>query len=169
MKRMFSLILLTVFLSGCGFYDLSNFTLPNDLEFLAVVEELNTPKKIVDYMQDNFEYEPHAIYAPDPYTLWKTKRGDCNDFSTFAVFVANYHGIKAYQMFIYFKNNLFNHAIAVYEENGKYDYSNNKAYYPIQVSTFKEVVEHYLSFSDEYELKNYEVYDYEMNIVNVGN
>ena len=172
MKKLIALIMIILvanLLTGCGLYDLSGFVLPDDLEFLAVIEELDTPKKIVDYMQDNFEYEPHVFYAPDPYDLWKSKKGDCNDFVAFAQFVANYHGIKTWQILIYVKNSLFHHVIAVYEENGKYNYSNNKAYYPIQVSTFKEVVEHCFSLSDEYEFKNYEVYDYKMNIVEVGN
>ena len=54
MKKIIILILLTIFLSvlsGCGFYNLSNFTLPDDLEFLEVVKELDSPQKIGDYMK----------------------------------------------------------------------------------------------------------------------
>lgn len=98
----------------------------------------------------------------------REKKGDCNDFSTFGTYIANYHGYKAYQIFIYFKEVTLGHVIAVYKENGKYNYSSNWEYFPIQANNFKEVVTSYFSFDDEYELKNYEVYDYEMNLITEG-
>jgi len=137
-------------------------------EFLAAVKELDTPQKICAYMRNNFEYELHEVYAPAPYLLWERKKGDCNDFSTFGTYIANYHGYKAYQIFIYFKEVTLGHVIAVYTENGKYNYSSNWEYFPIQANNFKEVVTSYFSFDDEYELKNYEVYDYEMNLIAEG-
>ena len=166
MKKLLVLfIILTIFLSGCGIYNLSLFTLPDDTEFLALIEELDTPEKICQYMLDNFEYEKHLYYSPDPYTLWKTKKGDCNDYSVFAIFVANYHNYKTYQIHIFFKGTFIKHMLAIYLENDKYTYSNNKAYYPINVSTLKEVVEHYFDMVKEYELNYYTIYDYNMNII----
>ena len=137
-------------------------------EFLVVVEELDTPQKICAYMRNDFEYEVHIYYTPIPHTLWKNKKGDCNDFSTFGVYIANYHGYKTYQVVINFKKATLGHTIAVYKENGKYNYSSNWEYFPIQANNFKEVVDHYSSFDDEYELKNYKVYDYEMNLITEG-
>ncbi len=137
-------------------------------EFLVVVKELDTPQKICAYMRNNFEYELHTIYTPAPHILWENKKGDCNDFSTFGVYIANHHGYKTYQIFINFKKTTLGHTIAVYKENGKYNYSSNWEYFPIQANNFKEVVEHYFSFDDEYELKNYKVYDYEMNLIEEG-
>ena len=137
-------------------------------EFLAAVEELDTPQKICGYMRNNFEYELNISYTLDPQNLWMKKKGDCNDFSTFGVYIANYHGYKAYQIVMYFKETTLGHAIAVYKENGEYNYSSNWEYYPIQANNFKEVVEHYFSFDDEYEFKNYKVYDYEMNLIEEG-
>lgn len=169
MKRIFTLSIIVLLLSGCGLYNLSNFTLPNDLEFLAVVNELDTPEKICSYMEENFTYEYHSLYAFDPYILWKIKKGDCNDFATFGTFIANHHGYEVYQVFIYFKKTLVSHIIAVYVENGKYNYSSNTQYLPINFSTFKEVVEHYDKFDYTYEVKNYKVYDYEMNLIEGDN
>ena len=165
MKKIILFLILIIFLSGCGIYHLSNFTLPDDTEFLALIEELDTPEKIVAYMMINFTYEWHNLYAPDPYTLWKTKKGDCNDFSTFATFVANYHNYTTYQIHIYFKGTSISHMLVVYLENDKYTYSNGQIYHPINVSTFKEVVEHYFKSPIEYELNYYKIYDYNMNIV----
>jgi len=88
MKKIILLILILILLTGCGIFNLNGWICPDDGEFLAVIEELDTPQKIGDYMLENFTYEAHNFYAPDPYTLWKTKKGDCNDFSTFGVFIA---------------------------------------------------------------------------------
>ena len=155
------IILVLILLSGCGLCNLNYFIMPDDLEFLAIVENLNTPKKISNYMIENFTYKRHALYAPNPYVLWQIKEGDCNDMSTFAVFIANYHNYETWQMQIYFKNSLFAHYIGVYKEYGKLTYTENMYYYPIYVDTFKEVVEH--RFLSEY--RNYKVYDYDGNLI----
>jgi len=165
MKRLFVLILLTIFLSGCGIFNLNGFIMPDDLEFLVVVESLDTPEKICDYMKENFTYKEHLFYAPDPYTFWQLKEGDCNDFADFARFVANYHRYETYQILISFKNTLLQHALGVFVENDKYTYSNNKAYKPIYADTFKEVIEHWEKSQSEYEVKYYKVYDYENNLI----
>ena len=135
------LILLLIALTGCGI--LNGFVMPDDPEFLAVVESLDTPAKICEYMKENFEYEYHML-GTDPYTLWKTRKGDCSDLAKFAGFIANYHGYETYKINIYFKNALVGHALAVYKENGKYTYSSNKNYHPIGVDTFKEIVSDYI-------------------------
>jgi len=168
MKKIIILILLMITLSGCGLFNLNGWIMPDDLEFLTIIESLDTPEKICAYMKENFTYKEHPFYAPDPYTFWKIKEGDCNDFADFARFVANYHGDKTYQILIYFEGTLLGHALAVFVENGKYNYSNIKAYYPIYVDTFKEVVSHFFKTCFEYELQKYKVYDYENNLVEEG-
>ena len=83
MKRLLILLILLIALTtGCGIYNLSYFTVPDDIEFIQVFESLRTPQEISDHMMNNFTYELHGLYAPDPYTLWKTGQGDCNDMST---------------------------------------------------------------------------------------
>ena len=166
MKKIILFLILIIFLSGCSLCDLHDFVLPDDIEFIETIKTLDTPEKICSYIKENFIYEPHIFSAPDPYTLWKTKKGDCNDIATFAQFVAHFHGYDTYQMRIYFKKTFISHIMAVFEENGKYTYLNIKAYYPIYVSTFKEVVEHYFGMVKEYELDYYEIFDYDMNLIN---
>lgn len=167
MKKLLVLfILLTIFLSGCGsgLYNLNNFVLPGDSGFLALVQELNTPEAICQYMLYNFTCEKTAFYAPNPYELWLIKKGDCNDFATFAIFIANYNNYKTYQISISFKETFIKHMLAVYVENGKYTYSSTNSYYPIYVSTFDEIVLGYF-INHESELKSYEVYDYSNNLI----
>ena len=165
MKKVILFLIFIIFLSGCSLYNLNNFVLPDDIEFINTVKILDTPEKICSYIKENFIYEPHVFSAPDPYTLWKTKKGDCNDIATFAQFVANYHSYETYQMRIYFKKTFISHIMAIFKENGKYTYLNIKAYYPINVNTFEEVVFHFFSFPCEYKLDYYEIYDYNMNLI----
>lgn len=160
------MILITVLLlSGCGLYNLGGFTLPDDTEFLALIQELDTPEKICQYMTDNFEFEEHPLRTLTPYELFLNKKGDCNDFSTFAIFIADYHSYETYQIRIYFQNTFNLHRIAVYKEYDKYNYSSNMDYFPIQANNFKEIVEDYNDYDYRYKLKYYVVYDYDMNII----
>jgi len=149
MKKAFLIIgmLSIIFLTDCsGIFNLNGWVCPDDLEFITLIEELDTPQKISDYMKENFVYEAHAIYAPNPYTLWEIKKGDCNDFATFGVFVANYHGYETYLIKILYDNTFKKHWIAVYvEEEDKMSFTDNQ-YYSLYFgktyfNTFKEIVE----------------------------
>ena len=54
------IISLLILLSGCGLFnlfDLTDWVMPDDLEFLEVVESLNTPKKICKFGEDEIEFE----------------------------------------------------------------------------------------------------------------
>jgi len=153
-----------LFLSGCGICNLNNFVLPDDVEFLALIQELDTPEKIGDYMLNNFTYKFHNFYAPDPYILWQTKEGDCNDFATFGMFIANHHNHETYLIKIFNETSL-RHYIAVYVENNGFSITDNQYYY-FGFSNFKEIV----NFDSEYMIPNrkwskYIVYDYDMNII----
>lgn len=159
MKKIIGLILIMLMLSGCGLYDLNSFVIPDDTEFIKVIKNLDTPEKIGSYMLANFEYEFHGFYSPDPYTLWKTKKGDCNDFATFGMFAANYHGYETYRVEIYYKG-LVNHMIAVYKENDGYTFTSNRKYYEESKDSFKECI-----MSDYIK---YKVFDYDGNLIEVG-
>ena len=166
MKKLLFLSILFIFiLSGCGIYNLNNFVLPDDIEFLALIEELNTPEKICNYMKDNFESEEHYYYSLTPYQLYKVKKGDCNDFSAFSIFIANYHGYETYQILMLFPKPIYPidiwHAIPIFEEGNCYTFSENQYYNPYR--------ECYNSFGEIMQIYNgwiiYKVYDYNMNII----
>ena len=164
MKKIIFFLILIIFLSGCSVFNLNNFVLPNDIEFISCIEKLDTPEKICDYMKDNFTRKDNIFYNPDPYTLWLIQEGDCNDLCTFAMFVANYHRYKTFQIQISFKGTFIKHVLGIYLESDKYTYSNFKAYYPLNVSSFSEIISHYFT-NHELELKSYKVYDYNMNLI----
>ena len=155
MKKIILLIIALIFLSGCGIYNLNNFILPNDIEFMQIVESLESPQKISDYMVENFTYERHGLYTPSPYILWLEKEGDCNDFATFGMFIANYHGYETYQVRLFGEN--FCHIIAVYVED-VLSYTSNRGYY-YGHDSIKEIVERFP------EMKSYKVYNYDNNLI----
>ena len=161
-KLLFLFIILAVFLSGCGIYNLSLFTIPDDTEFLALIQELDTPEKISNYMLENFTYEIHDFYSPDPHTLYLTKKCDCNDFSTFGIFIADYHGYETFQIKIY-DNTLYQHYVAVYNEDIWYSITDNQYYY-FGFDNFKEIVDYDCYIRNKVWTK-YIVYDYWNNII----
>ena len=168
MKRIILLFTILIFLSGCGIFNLNYFVMPDDLEFLAAVESLDTPQKICEYMADNFEWELSLWHSYSPYKMWllnkQNKTGDCNDYSCFAVFVANWHGYKTYQIGIFYKNYSIRHFLAVFVENDRYNYSSDAYYCPIQANTFRGIIEHHCNtFKTEW--KSYKVYDYEIKVI----
>ena len=155
-------------LAGCGitigWYNISNFVLPDDNEFLALIEELNTPFWIAEYMQENFEYK-YSSYAKSPYQLWKTKKGDCNDFSLFGTFMAHCNGYDTWQIRVTFKDSKTNHWLGVYKAKNQslYTYTTNQ-YYGNEKSSFEKIVNAHCKFNDRNWLK-YEVYNYNMILV----
>ena len=155
------LILSVIFLSGCTF-NLTNFVVPNDLEFITIVENLDTPKKIGDYMRKHFTYKYHAFYTPNPYQLFLEEVGDCNDMGVFGEFIANSHGYETWRIYVYYKNTFATHFITAYMED-KYSFTSNQ-YYRYGFDSFKEIVE----VSSEHrnkEWKSYKVYDYNNNLI----
>jgi len=162
-KLLVLLMLLTIFLSGCGICNLNSFTLPDDAEFLALVQELDTPEKIGNYMEENFEYEFHSFYALTPYELFLNKKGDCNDFSAFSVFIANYHGYRTYQIKIFYIDIPIKHWIAVFIENNHYSIINGQIY-SYGFNTFKQIVRINSLLSD-IKWSKYIVYNYWNDIV----
>lgn len=170
-KILLLLILLVMLTSGCGLFNLNNWVVPDDEEFLVVVEELDTPKKTCQYMLDNFEYEPHLFISLSPYQLYTTRKGDCDDFATFGIFIANYHNYKTFLIKIYYKDCIYKHYLAIYKENNLYNFSDSQYYFPVDYYSFYDIVEldsQWAFCSYGYIWLKYKVYDYEMNVIEEG-
>jgi len=155
MKKIVLLAVILIFLTGCG-------VIPDNSEFIACISELDTPEKIGDYMLENFTYEIHDFYTLSPYELWETKKGDCDDFSAFGVFVADYHGYETWQIKIY-DNTWYKHYVAVYNEDIWYSITDNSYYY-FGFDDFREIVDYVCDIRDKNWTK-YIVYDYWDDIV----
>ena len=149
-------VLLGVFLTSCG-------TTPDDYdEFITCISKLNTPQKIGDYMLGNFTYKIHDSWALDPYDLWKIKEGDCDDFSAFGIFAADYHGYDTYQIKIW-DNTFYQHFVAVYDEGIWYSITDNRYYY-WGFDDFREIVDYVCDIREKV-WRKYIVYDYWNKIV----
>jgi len=172
MKKIILLSIILIFLTGCGgIYNQGNFVLPNDIEFLNLIEELNTPEKTCKYMEDNFEYENNLVTLT-PYQLLLIKKGNCDDFSNFATFFPNYNGYEIYQIlieFLFYEHEDDNgdekyHMIGVFKEGDYYNISENMHY----VECFCESFEDIMNFNLYHGWISYIVYDYDMKIVEQG-
>ena len=172
MKKLLVLfIIFTIFLSGCGIYNLNLFIIPDDTVFLALIQELDTPEKISDYMIENFTYELHILYILNPYQLYITQKGDCDDFANFSMFISNYHGYETFLIKIHYKNYTINHYLAVYKENNLYNFSDNQYYFPVNYDNFYDIVKlnsQWMYYSYGYIWSSYIVYDYYNNIIGQG-
>lgn len=171
-KVILSIIILIFLVTGCGMFNPNSFVMPDDIDFLNIVESLQTPKEICQYMLDNFGYEDHPYKTLTPYELFLSKKGDCNDFSLFAVFMADWHGYETYQILIKFYSHVFGytmgHTIGIFKEGGCYSISEGRFYIggPGRCKkTFREVVD--FNYPEDW-WEYYIVYDYDMNIVEQG-
>ena len=161
-KLLILLMIFTLLLSGCARFNPGDYVVPDDGGFIAVIDSLYTPYDISDYMLENFTYEAHDFIVQTPYELYLYKKGDCDDFSAFGIFIANYHGYETYQIEV-FDNTFYQHYIAVYNEDIWLSITDNQNYY-FGFSNFEEAVDYVCYIRNKIWTK-YIVYDYAMNIV----
>jgi len=167
MEKIILLIVILILLTGCsGVYNLNVFILPDDIGFFALIEELDTPEKICQYMADNFTYEQHD-YPLTPYQVYIIQKGDCDDFSEFSIWIANYHGYETYQILMLYPKPIYPvdtwHAITVYKEYNYLTVSENQWYWDwVIFEDFKSIMNIFNGWT------KYIVYDYDMNIVETG-
>ena len=165
MKRIILAILMLMLLTGCGVFNLDGWITPADDEFIACIEELNTPQKIGDYMIKNFTYKAHDFTAQSPYELFLYEKGDCDEFAKFGILIADYHNYETYQIKI-FDNTLYTHYVAVYDEDIWLSITDNQ-YYSFGYDSFEEIVNHVCNRRNK-EWTKYIVYDYWNDIIETG-
>lgn len=146
---------MTLTLTGCGIYNINSFVLPDDLEFIQTIEQLDTPEKICQYMFFNFKYELQKYGVKTPYELWKTKKGDCNDFSKWVEFVGSYHGYETYQMRLIKEG--INHWLGIFKIEGKYYYTDNQFYCSTPYVSLEEIFNTYNLINNS-KYSGYEIY-----------
>ncbi|MBA7570791.1 hypothetical protein ES708_12544 [subsurface metagenome] len=75
-------------LPGVGLYQ-------DNPEFVNVVNAVDSPKEIVKYMEDNFNYK--ILWGPhSPYQTYLSKEGDCAGHAVFASAIANFYGYECF-------------------------------------------------------------------------
>lgn len=131
-------LVLAIFLTGCsGGGIVTPTTDTEEGDFQEVVNLLDTPEKLVDYMAKNFKHyvevygEPLDGYNPYlPEDFFYIRVGNCEDFSTFSSYVLDQHGYDVfllYHMFLSHENGeIYGHTVSVfYNEDGKLKYITN--------------------------------------------
>ena len=131
-------LVLAIFLTGCsggGIVTLATETEEGD--FQEVVNSLDTPEKLVEYMAKNFKHyvevygEPPDEYNPYlPEDFFYIRVGNCEDFSAFSSYVLYQHGYNVfllYYMFLSHENgDTYGHTVSVFHnEDGKLKYITN--------------------------------------------
>jgi uncharacterized protein YdcH (DUF465 family) len=131
-------LVLVIFLTGCS--DEGIATLATETEegdFQEVVNLLDTPEKLVEYMSKNFKHyvevygEPLDGYNPYlPEDFFYIRVGNCEDFSAFSSYVLDQHGYNVfllyYKLFSHENGDVYGHTISVfYNEVGKLKYITN--------------------------------------------
>jgi len=142
MKRKYYFVILflvlALFLSGCcGGGIVTAATETEEGDFQEVVNLLNTPEKLVEYMSRNFKHyvevygEPPGEYNPYlPEDFFHIRVGNCEDFSAFSSYVLDQHGYNVfllYYMALSHENgNIYGHTVSVFHnEDGKLKYITN--------------------------------------------
>jgi len=131
-------LVLVIFLSGCsGGGIVTPITETEEGDFQEVVNLLDTPEKLVDYMAENFKHyvevygEPPDEYIPYlPEDFFYIRVGNCENFSAFSSYVLDQHG---YDVFLLYymglsqeSGDIYGHTISVfYNEDGKLKYITN--------------------------------------------
>ena len=148
-----------------------------------MMNEINTPEKLYQYMKNNIEYGfvskygtkflrneiPETIYMNNifknyyfqsPEELFKSKCGICFDQVEFAKNILGNNGYNVKS----FYTKIHNHVFLVYEFNDKYYYyercfkDNNGIY---SFNTLKELFEYYLSIQKDNKLDQIEFFEYD--------
>jgi hypothetical protein len=141
---------------------LKDFNIPKDSDFIKTIDVLNTPEKICQYMSDNFKGYENLENDYTPYQMYQIKQGDCADYSCFAAFVADYHNIETYLVYIIIDvpwvDNLQAHLFTIYKVDNRYSFS-DYAYYTNGFKTISDIIDTYAWVT------HYTIYDCQMNII----
>jgi hypothetical protein len=138
-------------ISGMGLYQ-------DDSEFVNLVDQLDNPRKICQYMDKYFNYK--ALNGPhSPYQTYLTKEGDCGDHAVFAANIAHFHGYECYYAGIEWINGN-SHAIVVYNHGDHYTYSSVQQYFSQSFDSILDCVNHCTSRFGNI-LSSYDVYDWD--------
>jgi hypothetical protein len=97
-------LVLAVFLSGCSGGEIVTPAIETEEgDFQEVVNLLDTPEKLIDYMAKNFKHyvevygEPPDEYNPYlPEDFFYIRVGNCEDFSAFSSYVLDQHGYNVF-------------------------------------------------------------------------
>lgn len=144
-----------------GVFDLTGY---NSTTVNSVMASYTTPASIVSYMASHFTKVDNHSAAWSPYNFYRYKWGDCNDFSTYAIYCAYKNGHpknRLYQVYIKYTNGKA-HMLGIYTfVGGYYHYSSNQYYYTGRYSWIDCVRHHDSKVAAT--VRYADIYDYDLN------
>jgi len=142
LKIVLSFLAIVAILTSCSGTQLD---VENILSFAEVVNQLDTPEKLLDYMKDNFTeawHEGHISYSPEEF--FNIKEGDCKDLATFGSYVLEQHGYEVQIMCVKLSGELKGqHALTYFRDKDdklKYITNNMCNIEIIEVESVKEIL-----------------------------
>ncbi len=119
------LFLMVACLSGCGQVNQQIVSdahaeaqeLKEASSFETVVQDLNTPQKVYDWMRTNITYRQDTSAADefcDAETTFARGYGDCDDYAMFANYVLEQHGYATQVVSVYTETQ--GHAVCVWKD-----------------------------------------------------
>jgi hypothetical protein len=99
--------------------------LSDSANFTAVVEQLTTPEKTLQYMSDTFTYVPHgSLISYRPEVFFRIRQGDCKDYATFFSYVLAQHGYYAEIVSIRYSDS--GHSVTIFrDDDGQLKYQSS--------------------------------------------
>ncbi|MFO7966474.1 MAG: transglutaminase-like domain-containing protein [Archaeoglobaceae archaeon] len=126
------ILLLSAVLLGCSQPPsqkdtLSPQTNTTQTEFDQIVESLDTPQKLRDFMKKYFSIEERGgCTAYEPQKFFELRKGDCKDYSAFSSLVLSRHGYNAQMLCfdLYSSEGVrtTGHVVTVFKVNGELKY-----------------------------------------------
>ena len=113
--------------------------------FSEVVNQLDTPEKLLEYMRDNFTeawHEGHISYSPE--VFFDIKEGGCKELATFGSYVLDQHGYEVKIMCVKLSGELVGqHSLTLFRDKDdklKYITNNMCNIEIIEVESVEEVL-----------------------------
>ena len=135
-------LVIAVILASCSGIQLD---VEYSLTFSEVVNQLDTPEKLLEYMKDNFTeawHEGHISYSPE--VFFNIKEGDCKDLATFGSYVLYQHGYEVKIMCVKLSGELIGqHALTYFRDKDdklKYITNNMRNIEIIEVESVEEIL-----------------------------
>jgi len=122
MKKLFILgitLFFCLFFVGCSWVTTPTVIPDNggmgeyDSQFISLLNKLNTPLKLLNFLSTCHYKEHDGAYAP--YEFYIGKEGDCVDFGIFNCYVLHYHDYNVYSVPVFFLNKSTGHLLTVFE------------------------------------------------------
>jgi hypothetical protein len=100
--------------------------LADSSNFTAVVDQLDTPEKALQYMRDTFIFATHypGLRSYPPEEFFRIKKGDCKDYATFFSYVLAQHGYYAEIVSIKYSGS--GHSVTIFrDDDGQLKYQSS--------------------------------------------